>query len=243
MQELELVPSWLRAFHELTKALRVRADSIEVLGEDQRTRLIRDGVPPERITLRRSGSPVSFEGDVAPLERPAMAVGKVLLLYSGAVGHAHDFETFVQGYERHHRVGSARVVLWLNATGARADAFDAALRTRGLPVHRTTGVPLDRLASLLVTADAHLITLRNEFVGLVVPSKVYACIESRRAILFVGSTSSDVHLLCSERCPSGDYLRADVGSPESVERALEALTVRASEAHSESAGRDRRREP
>ena len=54
------------------------------------------------------------------------------------------------------------------------------------------------LASLLVTADAHLITLSDAFVGFVAPSKVYGCIESRRPILYVGSDRSDVDLLCRE---------------------------------------------
>ena len=33
-------------------------------------------------------------------------------------------ETFVEGYRRHHREGSGRVALWLNATGAKADRVE-----------------------------------------------------------------------------------------------------------------------
>ena len=95
--------------------------------------------------------------------------------------------------------GRPQVVLWLNATGAKADRVEAALRERGLPVHRSRPVPLAELPRLLVTPHAHLITLRDEFVGYVLPSKVYGCIASGRGVLFVGSAASDVHLLCSER--------------------------------------------
>jgi hypothetical protein len=52
------------------------------------------------------------------------------------------------------------------------------------------------LPRLLVSADVHLISLRPAFSGIVLPSKVYGCIASRRAVLFVGPTGSDVHLLC-----------------------------------------------
>ncbi len=70
------------------------------------------------------------------------------------------------------------------------------MRRDGLPVHRDRLVSLELLPRLLITADAHLITLRDEFVGYVLPSKVYACIDSGRPILYIGSAESDVHLLC-----------------------------------------------
>ena len=40
------------------------------------------------------------------------------------------------------------------------------------------------------------LTLRPEFMGFVLPSKIYGCIASRRPILFVGPQGSDVHWLC-----------------------------------------------
>jgi hypothetical protein len=116
------------------------------------------------------------------------------------------------------------VALWLNATGARADRVEARLRAEGLPVHRSAPVPTAELARLLASADAHLITLRDEFVGYVMPSKVYGCIRSGRPVLFVGSTASDVDLLCRERLPPGRYLRAAAGDPEAVAAALETLS-------------------
>jgi hypothetical protein len=93
-----------------------------------------------------------------------------------------------------------------------------------LPVYRSRPVPLDLLPRLLVTPQAHLITLRDEFVGYVLPSKVHACIQSGRTVLFVGSERSDVHLLCARTLPPERYLRAEVGDPATVAAALEALT-------------------
>ena len=79
------------------------------------------------------------------------------------------------------------------------------------------------LARLLVTPAAHLITLRDEFVGYVLPSKVHACIESGRQILFIGSAESDVDLLCRERMPRDSYRRVPVGDAAGVAQALEAI--------------------
>ncbi|HXU45876.1 MAG TPA: hypothetical protein VN783_10135, partial [Thermoanaerobaculia bacterium] len=170
MAELPRVPAWLRLFHRATVALRFRVHGFEVLGEDQRRRLREQGIPEERIRLRRDPSPIEIPPGTEPLAAPSELAGHVVLLYSGNFGVAHDDATFVAGYLRHHREGTGRVALWLNSTGARADRVERELAAASLPFHRSRPVPLDRLARLLATPAAHLITLRDEFVGYVLPS-------------------------------------------------------------------------
>jgi hypothetical protein len=220
MAEMGRVPAPLRLFHRWTVALRRHVHRFEVLGEDQRRRLLALGIAPERIALKRDPSPVEIPAGTPPLDPPEELRGRRILLYSGNFGVAHDHETFVEGYRRHHREGPGTVALWLNATGAKADRVEEILRREGLPVHRSRPVPLDLLPRLLVTPDAHLITLRDEFVGYVLPSKVHACIRSGRSVLFVGSEQSDVHLLCDESLPPERYRRAGVGDAAAVARAL-----------------------
>lgn len=223
MAEMDRVPAALRLFHRWTVALRRRVDRFEVLGEDQRQRLLEIGIRPERIVLKRDPSPVEIPPDTPPLDLPAELAGRAVLLYSGNFGVAHDHETFVAGYRRHHRQGSGRVALWLNATGARADRVEEILRQEGLPFYRSRTVPLELLPRLLVAPEAHLITLRDAFVGYVLPSKVYGCIESGRRVLYIGSPRSDVHLLCSQGLPPDLYRRVDTGDAEGVARALEEI--------------------
>ncbi len=218
------VPAAIRLFYRWTVFLRRRIGRFEVLGEDQRERLLAIGIQPGRIFLKRDPSPVEIPPGTPPLDRPAELAGRVVLLYSGNFGVAHDHETFVEGYRRHHREGSGRVALWLNATGSKADRVEEILRREGLPVHRSRPVPLDLLPRLLVTPDAHLITLRDEFVGFVLPSKVYGCVQSGRPVLYVGSPRSDVHLLCTGGLPGG-YHRVDVGDAAGVARALEEIAA------------------
>jgi hypothetical protein len=217
------IPAPLRLLYRWTVALRRRVDRFEVLGEDQRKRLLAIGIDPGRIVLKRDPAPVEIPPGTPPLDRPAELDGYVVLLYSGNFGVAHDHETFVGGYRRHHREGSGRVALWLNATGSKADRVEEILRREGLPVHRGLPVSLAELPRLLVTPDAHLITLRDGFVGYVLPSKVYGCVQSGRGVLYVGSPDSDVHLLCAREAPSGLYWRADTGDPAGVFRALEEI--------------------
>ncbi|HEX9670257.1 MAG TPA: hypothetical protein VGC93_12355 [Thermoanaerobaculia bacterium] len=230
MAELGRVPRALAAFHRWTVALRRRVHRFEVLGEDQRERLLAQGIPAARIVLKRDPSPVAVPPGTEPLPPPAELAGKTLLLYSGNFGVAHDHETFVEGYRRHHGEGSGRVGLWLNATGAKADRVEAALRDLGLPFHRSRPLPLELLPRLLVTPAAHLITLRDEFVGYVLPSKVHGCIASGKAVLFVGSARSDVHRLCAAALPPDRYRRVEVGDAAGVARALEEIADAASAA-------------
>ncbi len=213
----------LRLIYKLTVWWRRQVDEFEALGVDQIMRLLEIGIPKERIRLRRDPSPVEIGPDTRPMTRPEAARGKVLLLYSGNWGVAHDYRTFIAGYLLHHRQGSGRCVLWLNAVGSAVDTIVEQLDHHHLPYIRGAPVPLEHLASLLVTPDAHLITLSDPFVGFVLPSKVHASIESGVPILYIGSPLSDVHRLCAERMRA-PYVRVDVGDVQRCWQALDSLT-------------------
>jgi hypothetical protein len=166
---------------------------------------------------------VSFAG-VEPLRLPDELRGASgIILYSGNWGVAHDENTFIEGYSRYFLQSKQGLRFWLNATGAKASRVEMELRSRRIPVYRSDLVPLEDLPRLLLAADVHLITLRDAFVGYVLPSKVHACIESGRRILFVGSQKSDVHVLAREGLGSDRYHRIDVGDVDALVRALHAL--------------------
>jgi len=215
----------LRLLLGLTNFWRRRVDRFEVLGEDQMRRL-RDeaGIRGERITLVRDGSPVAFADDDRLEPVPADLAGACVLLYSGNYGIAHEVETFVEGYRLHHRSGSGRVRLWLSATGTGAEEVAARLASLDLPFHRSKPVPLERLPGLLKAPDAHLVVLKDAFVGFVMPSKIYACLGSGKPLIFVGSADSDVHLLAG--ATGLPYSRVPCGDPAGLAAALEALADR-----------------
>ena len=209
----------------LTYFWRRRIDTFEVLGLDQARRLT------DMRDCARSGSassanpsPVRFSRGLSPLPLPdELRGGCGVILYSGNWGVAHDENTFIEAYAEYFRQSTLGLRFWLNATGAKADRVERELRSRGVPVYRSSLVPLEDLPRLLLAADVHLVTLRDPFVGYVLPSKIHACIDSGKRILFVGSQSSDVHLLASRALPSGRYCRVDVGDVEGLVRALCAM--------------------
>ena len=169
----------LRLLLALTRFWRRHVDEFEVLGIDQAKRLADSGISAERIHLKRNPSPVEFAPGLAALPLPnELRDGSGVILYSGNWGVAHDEATFIEGYAKYFAQSKFGLRCWLNATGAKADRVAAELTFRKLPVYRSSPVPLENLACLLLAADVHLITLRDSFVGYVLPSKIHACIES-----------------------------------------------------------------
>jgi hypothetical protein len=207
----------------LTLFWRRRVDNYEALGIDQIRRLVNVGIDEDRIQLKRDPSPITFRPGLQPLPLPdGLRDASGIILYSGNWGVAHDDDTFIEAYARYRRLSRRGLAFWLNAVGAKADRVERELRSRGSPVYRSSLVPLGDLPRLLLTADAHLITLRDAFVGYVLPSKIHACIESGKRILFVGSERSDVHLLASSAAALR-YHRADVGDVDGLVNVLLAL--------------------
>jgi hypothetical protein len=215
----------LEAVLSLTNLWRRRVEGFEVLGEDQLRRLLDTGIAQNQIALVRDGSPVVFAVGQLAEPMPADLAGHCVLLYSGNYGVAHEVETVFEGYRRHHQDGSGRVRLWLSAAGSGTEELARRFAAAELPFHRSAPVPLERLPGLLVTPDAHLVALKDSFVGFVMPSKIYACIDSGRPIIFVGSESSDVDLLT--RRAKLPYWRVSCGDPSGFATSLEDLADRA----------------
>ena len=208
----------------LTKFWRRRVDAFEVLGIDQARRLEKCEIGVGRIRLKRDPSPVTFTQGLMPLALPEeLRGGAGVVLYSGNWGVAHDETTFIDAYAHYCHQSRHGLRFWLNATGAKADRVECELRSRGVPFYRSSLVQLDELPRLLLAADVHLITLRNPFVGYVLPSKIHACIESGKRVLFVGSRDSDIHLLASQALPSDRYCRVDVGDVMGLVHALNTI--------------------
>jgi hypothetical protein len=211
----------LEAVLALTNMWRRRVDGFEVLGEDQLLRLLDTGIPQSRITLVRDGSPVSFTAGQAAAPLPPELAGHCVLLYSGNYGVAHEVETVFEGYRLHHQKGSGRVRLWLSAAGSGTEELMRRCAAASLPLHRSAPVPIEFLPALLMSPDAHLVTLKDSFVGFVMPSKIYGCIDSGRPIIFVGSASSDVDLLVKRA--KAPYWRVNCGDSAGFAASLEDL--------------------
>src|SRR5260370_33225317 len=114
----------------------------------------------ESVRRVRDTSPVDLTGNERPLPVPVELDGRMILLYSGNWGIAHEIDTFVEGDLKHHREGSGRIALWLNDVVSSAAEVERRLREHGLPVARPRPLHRAELPRQIVTPHAHLLTLK-----------------------------------------------------------------------------------
>ena len=96
-----------------------------------------------------------------------------------------------------------RELVWLFiGGGVLSDRFQAEVRRRGLrSVAFRPYQPRERLAESLSAADVHLVSLRPELEGLIVPSKIYSILAAGRPTLFIGDKKGEIaHLLTRHKC-------------------------------------------
>jgi glycosyltransferase involved in cell wall biosynthesis len=184
---------WLR-----DRSLR-RADANVVLGGRMRDRVASFGVAPSKI----AEIPNWADGtSLRPLAAHDNALrgewglhDKFVVGYSGNFGRVHDFETLL-GAARLLR--AAPDIAWLLiGDGAHLDRVSEAVR--GLPnVVFKRYQPRERLRESLGAADVHLVSLKPELEGLVVPSKFYGVAAMARPTIYVGDPDGEIGSLVRE---------------------------------------------
>lgn len=178
------------------------------IGERMAERLRSLGIAPERIVIVQNWADGRL---VTPRERSGNALrrswgldGRFVVGYSGNLGRAHEIETLLDAIARveaesRDRPGSVPQVTWLFIGGG---ALHAALRDaverRGLgSVQFRPYQPRERLAESLSAADVHLVSLRTELEGLIVPSKFYGIAAAGRPAIFIGDENGEVARIIS----------------------------------------------
>ncbi|MBF0137829.1 MAG: glycosyltransferase family 4 protein [Magnetococcus sp. DMHC-1] len=138
---------------------------------------------------------------VEPLEmdRPDPAVRTRLfgencrlgLLYSGSMGRAHDFELFLE-LMRRLRYTHPEIRLAFACRGNRLAALQAAVTPDDTNIAFAPFASEAELAQRLAAADIHLLSLRPDWDGIVVPSKFFGSLATGRPLLYAGSEKSAI---------------------------------------------------
>lgn len=116
--------------------------------------------------------------------------GRFVAMYSGNLGAAHDVETMIDA-ARLLENRAPEVVFVIIGDGVRRK--EAELRAKGLGnVRFLPYQPRESIGESLSSADLHLVTLREGFEGLLVPSKMYGALAVGRPLFFVGPPGCEV---------------------------------------------------
>jgi colanic acid biosynthesis glycosyl transferase WcaI len=202
-----------RAADLLYKALRaarnrsLRAAAMNVvLGDRMAESLAALGVAPERASIVQNWADGILIKPVAradnPLRREWGLDGKFVVGYSGNLGRAHDYHTLLDAIMcLEGATPDSPEIIWLFVGGgALQGAFASELRARGLQsVLFKPYQPRELLAQSLSAADVHLICLKPELEGLIVPSKFYGITAAGRPTIFIGDRDGEIARIVRRR--------------------------------------------
>ena len=129
---------------------------------------------------------------VNPLRREWGLEHSFVVGYAGNLGRAHEFHTLLAAAERLR--GNPRIGFLFIGGGRGFDQLAQAVRERGLHgISRFMAYqPEERLKNALNAADVHLISLRPELEGLIVPSKFYGIAAVGRPMISVTASGGEI---------------------------------------------------
>jgi glycosyltransferase involved in cell wall biosynthesis len=184
---------WLR-----NHSLRRAAVSV-VLGRLMRDRVVRLGVDRAEIVEIPNWAdgtalrPLPSSGNLLRTEWGLD--GKFVVGYSGNFGRVHEFETLL-GAARTVRA-TPELVFLLIGDGAQLESVKAAAEGLGNLMFKPYQ-PRARLGQSLGAADVHIVSLKPELEGLVVPSKFYGVAAVGRPTIFIGDPEGEVGSIIRE---------------------------------------------
>ena len=171
--------TWLRDWSLRRAAMNV------ALGEQMAARIRAHGA---RATVRHNWA----DADLHPVEkRDLFGLGDAFVVeYSGNLGRAHDAATIAAAMRR---LGdNARIKFLFVGSGAQLDVV------RGDHATFAPYQPRETLSESLSAGDAHLVSLRPQLEGLIVPSKFYGVLAVARPVIFVGAADGELACLVRE---------------------------------------------
>jgi colanic acid biosynthesis glycosyl transferase WcaI len=190
---IALVAPVLRRLRNLSLKL---AQTNVVLGDCMALRLRAQGVAQDQIEVIHNWSPVEMEPpSTPPIANPLRGewslAQKFVVGYSGNFGRAHDFATVLDAAAALRDLCDVHFLFV--GSGAQRPWVEARVAALGLTqVSFRPYQPFDRLALSLSVPDLHLVSLKPELEGLIVPSKFYSVLAAGRPVLFVGDPKGEI---------------------------------------------------
>lgn len=200
---------------KLLKSLRRRAmsfcDHVIVCGRCMKSYLVSDGLAedkvsvvvnwPEKELTQVDDSPFSKApaiANVRTFEKQVKAKQRFRVLYAGNIGLVHPTDVIIDAAERLQNSGHDVEFLFVGS-GPRFDELAEERSRRGLDNIRFLPYqPVSKLWEVLEGGDMHIISMKGDAAGFVVPSKFYAALAVGRPCIFIGPKECEAARVISE---------------------------------------------
>jgi len=185
-----------------------------VLCDAMASHLLSQRVPAERTVIVHNWA----DSDINPVSRDANPLrvewelgDRFVVGYSGNLGRAHDHDALLDLMRRLR--GHDDVVFLFIGGGAGLDRLKVMATDAALPnVQFRAYQPRERLSQSLSVPDVHLVSLREEMEGLIMPSKIYGILAAGRPTLFLGSAEGSIQRIVDSFGAGAPAVGADMAS-------------------------------
>lgn len=207
-----MAPSQINFFRKMARKAMKKCDKVVTVGRCMARQLTRSGLEPRRVAVipnwpdfellsaenyarlqRRPMSHVNGAEGARPFDQLRMdgAAHKFRVLYSGNIGRAHPIETILEAAtilnSDHPDIEFVFV-----GDGPSFERLAQERARRGLDNIRLMPFqPASRLRELMESGDLHLISMKHESAGMLVPCKLYAALAVERPCILVGPEDSE----------------------------------------------------
>lgn len=175
-------------------SLRVAVMNV-VLGERMAERVRALGINADKVRVISNwadGEVITpIPAETNPLRAEWNLMDKFVVMYSGNMGRAHEFDTIL-GAAALLQADARFVFLFVGGGNQRGPLGSEVARRRLPNVQFRPYQPREQLGLSLTVGDVHLISLRPELEGLIVPSKFYGVLAAGRPVVFVGAPDGEI---------------------------------------------------
>ena len=172
-KNMTVIPNWPEKELRVTKAKQHGHDEVQ----DQKT---------EKFVRSHEK-----EGDYRKAEQQVRTGPKFRVLYAGNIGRAHPIETIL-GAAEILQASNPEIEFLFVGDGPRYDEIVEIRARKHLDNIRLLPYqPASRLRELMESGDIHLISMKEEAAGMVVPSKLYAALAAQRPCIMIGPAHSE----------------------------------------------------
>lgn len=177
----------------VTRAFKKSALVITI-GNCMRHNVIKKGVAPEKVKIIPNWYDSVLNKDTDTPEQGELPM-KFRVLYAGNMGRSHPYETILDAAEILFENEQDIEFLFVGST-SRLHMLAKERARRGLDNIRFLPYqPRRKLRDLLESGDVHLISMSDEALGCMLPSRIYDVFAVQRPSIFIGPETSDLSLM------------------------------------------------